>query len=170
MSPDRFWIGQFLDMRDGHKCVLQDETCRGPLVIDHKSRNRDDWRPENLRWLCKSHNARNLNGALDRVSERENPLKDRVDYQAGSAEMQVNDNAEPSYQRWIDAWITQFGYITKKEAIRAGARVCEVSVQTSRRYLEPLISIEGPYYEVKDRFKRWVIKRRRGKPQGEGAE
>ena len=62
-------------------------------------------------------------------------LHARVDYRAGSPEMQVNDDAEPTWENWFWACL-RAGPLTKYEAINVGAHRSGWSVQGSRRAYE----------------------------------
>lgn len=151
--PDRdarYWKAEFLKARDGLKCALKDETCKGELVIDHLNGNPDDNRPENLRFLCLSHNRRE--GRRSRESEREK------NYEKGSSEMRVNIDTEPYYRRWLLGRLLKEEYITKEEAINAGAEKCQLSPTTTRKHLAKMISSLGPLKEVKDKERGKVIR------------
>lgn len=63
-------------------------------------------------------------------------LHDRVDYQAGSAEMQVNDDAEPVWENWFWAVLKLLGRLTKYEAINVGANKAGWSPASARRAYE----------------------------------
>lgn len=149
---NRFWISEFLKIRDGYRCSMKDKTCKGSLVIDHVNGNGLDMRPENLRWLCVSHNRRE--GQRSRKSEREK------NYEDGSAEMKVNIGAEPRFRSWImHQAFTGMG-ITKDDAINGGAEIHEISPTTARKYLAKITSQEGPLEEKKDKVLGKIIRPR----------
>src|SRR6266571_4982812 len=145
-ADKRYWIRQWLDAEYGHKCALLDESCKGELIIDHKDSNRSNWKKENLRWLCLSHNKRQVTVVQER--EREKTMKDVIDYQSGSAEMQVNDLAEIPYRNWLEGRLSLAEAtgkpLFKKQAIDAGAEKCNVSPTTTRKYLAKAVSELGP--------------------------
>jgi DNA-binding PucR family transcriptional regulator len=156
-ADKRYWIRKFLDMRDGHKCSLLDNSCKGPLIIDHREGNRGNWKEDNLRWLCTSHNRRSEIGER----EREKLIRDDVDYRQGSTEMQVNERAEPKYRAWLWEWISKVGWITRKEAIYSGAKKFDISPTTTRKYLGKETSAEGSLTELKDPSRGWVVRFRK---------
>jgi hypothetical protein len=136
----RLWIYRYLVARDGERCALKDETCKGELVIDEINGNPDDERPENMRLLCKSHNAR---VKPLQTSERE------THYEQGSAEMKVNIDTEPDFRLWA---IQEAGArldFTKDEAINGGAEKFELSPTTTRKHLAKLTSPQGVLKELK---------------------
>lgn len=164
-SDRRYWLGRFLDMRDGHQCKLQDASCRGALVFDHIDGNTDNWAEENLRWLCLSHNRRERDRRVGQgstakeVSEGGNrqpgTVKRYVDYQAGSTEMAANELMEVPFLLWLEARVVQSEQdregpvsgphrVLKGDAINAGARAMDGSPSTSRKYLDKATSSEGP--------------------------
>lgn len=189
-ADKRYWLGRFLDQRDGHKCALLDASCRGALVIDHVNGNRDDWSEENLRWLCLSHNRRERDrrvgsgATVTKVSEGENgarepgEVKRHVDYQAGSEEMAANELMEVPFLNWLEGRVRQAEQdregptagahrVLKSDAMNAGARYMDGSPSTSRKYLDKATSTEGPYKVVKNAWKEKVVVRR--PPEEHGA-
>lgn len=163
-ADKRYWIRKWLDQKFGHKCALQGDSCKGDLIIDHKDGNRSNWTEGNLRWLCLSHNKREGNGRSS-VCVVEPTLKDAVDYQTGSPEMRVNDYAEVAYRNWLDARVRRAEIdglpLRRKEAINAGAFMCEISPATAERYLNKLTSEAGPFFETKDVYRQRIILRRK---------
>jgi len=75
-------------------------------------------------------------------------LREKVSYMAGSPEMKVNAVAETKFRSWLAEKIREKGWILKSEAICGGAEACGVNPQTTRRYLDKLLSDEGPYEEI----------------------
>ncbi len=131
------------------------------LVIDHRDNNPRNKDPTNLRLLCRSCNVK---AAFPRVRERKiiridstEDVRRHVDYQSGSAEMQVNDFCETEYRNWVMAHIRLNGSITKKEAINAGAERVGANPTTTRKYLDKLTSTEGHLKEFKNQSKERVI-------------
>lgn len=64
-----------------------------------------------------------------------------VSYQEGSAEMQVNDNAELPHERWLYAILKVQGSVTKYEAINVGAHEAGVSPTSTRKYYEKRVYV-----------------------------
>lgn len=160
------WVYKFLALRDGEKCFM---CKRAPpkvkLIVEHKDNDETNWDESNLRLACRSCNKKL---SLPNVKERkktENPtqaVRDHVDYQQGSAEMQASDLMETPYWHWIKAKITALNLkgedLPKKEAINGGAYTVGCSTTTSRKYLDKLTSEEGPLKEVKTEWKVKVIR------------
>ena len=94
-------------------------------------------------------------------------LHGRVDYQAGSTEMQVNDDAEPVWENWFWAVLKLLGRLTKYEAINVGANKAGWSTQAARRAYEKRVWVphkmlgEHPELAVEE-FAGEVVDRRDG--------
>jgi len=177
--PNRFQIQQheiaykFIASRDGEHCL--DPSCkRKPptvkLQIDHADNNPDNWYPENLHLLCQKHNLemrqkpaaehsrliRKYSAKNERERERERGreatsiVKEMVDFRAGSPEMKANSYYEIRYREWIFMIIREQGFITKADAINAGAEVVGCSTLTTSRYLAKLTSSVGNLKETRD--------------------
>jgi len=176
---NRFQIRQhelaykFIAARDGEHCL--DPSCkRKPpgtqLNIDHADNNPDNWEPENLHLLCKTHNlklrgvpvaehkrlirAYSANNERERVRERgregTHQVKELVDFRNASPEMRANSYYETQFREWLLTVIREQRIITKVEAINSGAEVVGCSPLTANRYLVKLTSSVGPLKERKD--------------------
>jgi hypothetical protein len=181
--PNRFQIAQyklayeFIAKRDGEYCLvcsIEKDIKRGPpaikLQIDHADGNPWNWSPDNLHFLCQTHNLkmRNLTAAehkrlMDEYSAknecaraRENHhiptvmAKEQVDYTSGSPEMQANGIFEPRWLDFMHNWIRANGCIAKSEAIYGGAAVAGCNPSTTERYLKKYTSSMGPFKESRD--------------------
>lgn len=79
-------------------------------------------------------------------------LRQVIDYSKGSAEMQVNGDAEPAYRNKM--WeLLEYGQTTmeKKRAIYGLAELIGVSPQATRDYYEKMVSPDGPLEEYKEK-------------------
>jgi hypothetical protein len=171
----------------GFKCQFCGrEREKDLLEIHHINGNPQDNKKTNLWVLCgpktrtKCHTrvqnlSKAMSGGSGRSRERNKtpkrktkiPLKELVNYQQGSTEMQVNDFAEPDFRKWVCVMIlickkkgSEFLF---KDAMNGGAEYFEVSPKTTRPYLEKLISITGPLYDYKNESKKRVLGIREGK-------
>ncbi len=176
----RLWVYRFLVLRDGEKCSI----CGKPpvtqnngsnpqaLEVDHIDGN--DWNndPDNLRLAHKRCNiaARNHLPRGDsaknvcvqnRVRKEGSPstrvIREAVDYSRGTAEMQANFLYEVDFRKWILSMIYERGFITKSDAVAAGAEVVGCSPATATRYLSKLTSSVGPLKLQKDMLGGWSI-------------
>lgn len=121
------------------------------LTLHHRAKNSiNDNRIENLALLHLScnvkveHNPMLLPSVSSPPGERENVgvgldatvvLKDVVDYQRGSVEMQVNDRVELPYRNWVRGVILRDGRVEKGRAIDGGAEEVGSNPTTTRKYL-----------------------------------
>jgi len=159
-TQTRYWAYRFLVLRDGEVCQDCGEipTTRNGLDIDHIDGDENNNEESNLRLLCRKCNVARENRRRARrpsvQEERENPrtrvLKQTVPYHEGSAEMQANFLFEIDYRSWLLQFVREYGFITKKEAINAGAETVGCNPTTSAKYLAKLTSLAGPLTETKD--------------------
>ena len=95
------------------------------------------------------------------VCEKENPrtriAKEAASYSQGSPEMQANALFEVRYRHWLQGFIAARGFITKREAVNAGAEAVGCSPATAARYLSKLTSFTAPLHESKDMLGEPVI-------------
>ena len=169
-SETRKWIYNFLVLRDGEKCAICGSipTTRNTLDIDHIDSNPHNNVQSNLRLACRSCNVarENKRRARKRPSdqgerERENPntrvFKLAVPYGNGSPEMQANACYEIPYRAWVIGYVMEHEFITKTDAINAGAEIVGCNPTTARKYLDKLTSMIGPLVESKDATGQTVI-------------
>jgi hypothetical protein len=181
--PNRFQEGQhrlvynFIVKIDGEYCLacfIEKSIKRSPptikLQIDHADGNPSNWNPDNLHFLCQTHNLkmRKLTSAEhkklietysaknERERARENfnaptiLAKEIIDYTSGSPEMQANSLFE---QKWLDfmhGWIRTNGSIPKEEAINGGALMAGCNPTTTNRYLSKYTSSLSCFKETRD--------------------
>jgi len=180
--PNRFQKNQhdavapWITERDGFYCLAC--FCEGAghrsepevsLEIDHADNDPFNWKPENLHWLCKTHNIKfrrlsvaehislmaGYSAKNERAREREN-LTNRTSkpldlYREGSIEMRVNSVAEESWLEWMIGMIKANGSISKDDSINAGAvAAMNVSVLSTKRYYIKHTSILGRFMELKE--------------------
>ena len=81
--------------------------------------------------------------------------------------MQANFLFEVDYRSWLLKFIDESEFITKKEAINAGAEMVGCNPTTSAKYLAKLTSLAGPLTEAKDMVGEVVITFR-PRPNGNG--
>ncbi len=122
----------------------------------HPKYNHDN----NLMVLCNDYTDNKCHKDLhetltsgERESEKKIVIKEEVDYQKASAEMQVNEYAEMPFRNFVKAKILKNPrkrYL-KDESIYSGAEVCDISPTTSRKYLKKMTSEEGELEEYKDK-------------------
>lgn len=160
----RAWAYRYLVLRDGEICA---ECTNAPttfygLDIDHIDGNIHNKEESNLRLLCRRCNVSRENKrrahspSRQRESERviEIPrtrvVKSAVVYHSGSVEMQANLLFEIDYRSWLFSYLQQNEFISKKEAINAGAEFVGCNPSTSAKYLSKLTSLYGPLMELKD--------------------
>jgi len=159
-TQTRYWAYRFLVLRDGEFCKICGDppTTRNGLDIDHIDGDEHNNEESNLRLLCRKCNVARENRRRTKSpsvrEERENPrtrvLKQAIPYHEGSAEMQANFLFEVDYRTWLVEFIRELGWITKKEAINAGAEIVGCNPTTSAKYLAKLTSLAGPLLESKD--------------------
>jgi hypothetical protein len=178
-SKLKWWQRRFLAERDGDKCAICGVEGREKLlVVHHVDSNPENNDPANLKLLCQSCNVKEGMKAKPVVEEGVNkeekitgyPLKSVVDYSQGSTEMQANDIAEGLYLEWLSAKIRANGEVQKSEAINGGAQIAGVSPSTTRKYLDKLISDEGPMQDFKHpKWKKRYIRFKSDQPKEEEA-
>lgn len=113
-------------------CKLLDEI--GILEIHHINGDNSDNRLENMLLLCHGCNHR-IPKAQQAVSQR--------DY---TPEHKKNLEKEPLFEKWLYGKLMENNWHYElDEVIDSGAYVCNVSVETIKRYLRKLTSKEGPY-------------------------
>jgi hypothetical protein len=178
-TQTRYWAYRFLVLRDGEVCRDCGEipTTRNSLDIDHIDGDQHNKEESNMRLLCRRCNVarenrrRAKNPSVQEERERENPrtrvLKQAIPYHEGSAEMQANFLFEIDYRSWLLKFMDEYEFITKKEAINAGAEVVGCNPTTSAKYLAKLTSLAGPLCETKDMTGEVVILYR-PRPAGNG--
>jgi len=180
--PNRFQINQhdivyrFLVARDGERCFHPSCNMKPPevvLQIDHADNDITNWAPEYLHLFCPKHNLElrhkttaehlRLIREYSAKNERErgirstNIVKEMVEFQNGSTEMKANSYFEINYRDWIYTTVKEQRFITKTDALNAGAEVVGCSTLTASRYLAKLTSSVSNLKETKDAAGRIVI-------------
>lgn len=168
ISPrERELYRELLRVRDGAFCRLCKRSEQEyELEIDHINGDPNDWRPENLRFLCKSCNQKERRRMereaaqafrVESVCARENMLgadgdggrvERRVDFAlslpAASAELKLNRDKEPWFRREVMHDVMANNFMTIKDALDAVAEKIGASQVTCRRYLLKMTSKYGP--------------------------
>jgi hypothetical protein len=172
------WAYLYLCVKDGEQCVV----CRRKppqvvLQIDHVDDNPQNNNPENLCLMCRTHNCAMRGKKIEHKRiidayriQRENErdigsaspatrfTKEVLDYHGGSVEMQANVLYEIKFINWLWRKLETGHEVTKKEATGGGSYISGANTQTVSRYLEPLVSEEGPLCEEKNEFGQVVIR------------
>ena len=150
----------YLVQRDGSHCRYCKADVK-PLEIHHVDGNPANNVKDNLILLCHSCHvkismaqAKERGIKVERGGERKDPtveLKNLVNYNDGSPEMQVNEYAELAYRNWLTAAIENSPdrMVSKKQAIYSGAEVTGSSVNACRGYYGKMVSDEGGLTEGK---------------------
>jgi hypothetical protein len=182
MGPRAYGLTyQYLVLRDEERCVIcKKNPSQIYLEIDHIDGNQNNNDLDNLCFMCKRHNCemRGKSSAehrkivqtyrLRNEKERDNNLdspatrfaKRVIDYHDGSVEMKANRLFEIHFISWLMDKLKAVGEITRKEAIRSGAFITGGNTQTIGRYLDKLVSDEGPLCEKQNTFGEVVIQRK----------
>ena len=156
----RAWAYRYLVLRDGELCQIcrRVPTTFYGLDIDHLDGNKHNNNEWNLRLLCRrcnvalenQHRAKCPSVQREREYPRTRVVKQAVPYRDGSPEMQANFLYEMDYRKFLLAYITEHGFLPKKEAINAGAEVVGCNPTTASKYLAKLTSLFGPLAQSKD--------------------
>jgi len=173
----RKWIYLYLVERDGSKCSIcgiKEKEIKHE--IDHIDGNPANQNNLNLRILCHSCNIKTAIGRNKKSRrkhhgvfvEREGEnldatsrIKQNVDYQKGSSEMQANDYFELGFRNWLTANLLNRKEIEKDDAIASGAEITGASINACRNYLLKFTSNEGPACEIKLPSKTKVVRLRK---------
>ncbi len=161
----------FLAAREGEQCIICRRTPQQvKLQIDHMDNNPNNNDPDNLHLVCRTHNLllrqktirehreyiQKYSAVCVSVSEKvrgvgsTHMIKDLVDYNYGSTEMQVNSHCERQFREWLLKVLLKNNFIPKKEAIDSGAEVVGCSQATTLRYLDKMTSAVGNLKESID--------------------
>lgn len=81
-------------------------------------------------------------GEVRREADRSENVLSRV--LSGSVELQINKAKEPDYRSWVMGELLLNQAMSVKEAIYGGAEKLELSPITTRRYLQKMLSPQGP--------------------------
>ena len=88
-----------------------------------------------------------------------------IQRELASAEVQLNERYHGVFITWLEDLLAETAEVSKKRVIQGGSWFSKATTQTTTRYLEPLISEDGPLTEARDASGRRVI---RYKPGREG--
>jgi len=130
------WI-PFLIARDGAIC----NGCKKPLSelltkvhIDHIDNNPDNNIEDgsNYQLLCLKCNTRKHYRQIQGIEER--PY---------TPEMKLNLKSEPKWVNFVVNEIYEHKNICKNEALSSGAEICNVSTETTKRYLRKRLGATG---------------------------
>ena len=144
------WAYEDLSVRDTECCAKCGRIT--DLVIHHVKAQKygGEHRLSNFEFLCwpdnQSIGAQERHGAhgLLRVRESDDtdelgePRTERlhkvIDYQSGPIELQINDNSEPEFRKWLLAYVKSHGSIWFQNAIYAGAESVGCSPESTERH------------------------------------
>jgi len=151
--------------RDGDKCALQDSTCAGNRVLDHKDNNPKNNPPDGSNWqiLCRSHNRRKNPGAPRRFSNnfagrlkmgysqevKRGRNREGIPIRGMSAEMRKSEEAKPKILKWIKDEIAKDKdrRIETLEAVNSGACIGDVKQKSVGEYIDAWTSRAGELEE-----------------------
>ncbi len=128
---DRFY--PLLVHRDGEICQLCRKTIEesGMLVI-HEIKYERPLSNDNMKLLCLSCNRKLTSKAL-------NIQRD------GSPEYKKNIEKEPLFRKFVTEKLLENNFhYSYDELIDSGAYRCDISTETAKRYMRPLMSEDGP--------------------------
>lgn len=154
---------------EGKCAICSVSEAEKELVIDHIDGNPLNWRFDNLRLLCKKHNATEYWRKLKRFNKLENDtitpqnMRERDNERAGledrdaersmsivasqgestSAEIKINREKEPAFRGWVMTSLLMDGSMDVATAINGGAEKFSISPLTTRRYLNKMVSKVG---------------------------
>lgn len=169
-TRQRGMIMNFLVERDGCYCLIcKKHPPQVKLQIDHADNNPCNWDSPNLHLLCQQDNlilrdktthehkwiinnyatANARERMSRRVTESTNEVKEKIDYDSGSAEMKANSYFETQFVQWVLEEMNRNEVLFKKEIINSGAHVVGCSQITAARYLDKLTSSAGPLEIIK---------------------
>lgn len=137
-------------------------------VIEHHDRNPANYSPENIGFVCYScnqrkrpdycqkgsmsngkverENARGCSSETDGISETETERnRKRARLKKSPLEIQINQEGEPKFRRYLWENVGREGGLIKEDAIAEGAAIAGVNVQTTARWLAPAVSLVGPF-------------------------
>ena len=184
MSPNRFqantklWVYRFLVLRDGEQCArcfekptAKNGNISSGLDIHHLDGNHFNNEPDNLALYCRAcNNKARSNGysatcvSVCEIERKEGKASTRVtrealDYRAPETPttMQANFLYELDFRQWLLQAIQEKGFLSKQDAIAAGAEVVGCSPSTTERYLRKLTSSVGVLNEVRDMLGETVL-------------
>jgi len=94
-------------------------------------------------------------------------LRDQVPYRDGEPVLQASAMLHPAFDGWILRELDKRQFMTQKEAINGGAHVTGGSQITVRRYLDDLVSPQGPLEQFKEQLTQEVYIRYKARFRGE---
>lgn len=131
-----FFKPQIIERNATDLCI----RCGNPGEVIHHI-NGDDSLNElwNLDWLCRSCNK------LKRLQKKNLPVS-TIAYQISAAHKK-NLEAEPKFRRWLmGKMLSNNGHYPERFVYKEGAFVCDISIETVRKYLEKLCDHpQSPY-------------------------
>lgn len=163
-EKERLFRYRYLVNRDGEICALCGKPPKEPgtLDIDHKDNDKTNDNPENLQLAHPTCNRRKEienrgNGKKTKIvtvslegSPATRIVRSQVNYLDGSVEMQANCYFETAFRKWLIEQIIKKQGVDIKEAKNSGAEVVGCSPATISRYIDKLLSQEGPLQLFED--------------------
>lgn len=172
----RHYQREYLVLRDGYKCQTCGLSGHEiELVVHHKDGNTRNNALPNLNFQCRSDNTKlqwinmrekkTMGEAMtiitsQKVGGRKNVNAEGVpdsgctiSLQDASPELKINRVREPAFRKWLlDKLLTNPDYqegILSRDVIFGGAEKFSCSPNTTRRYLEKMISPEGMFRQTR---------------------
>lgn len=174
-TSKRKLVIDYIVKRDSPACFVCSLQFPNPYKADlcHINGKNRDWHTTNLKVGCHSCNAqRNKQEIAELKSQAETAstsmrekknthsiapatehLQEEVDYEKGSAEMQVTNRCELDSISWVAAHLLRDGYILWNVAKYSAAAEFGMSPSTMERYLWKYTlpySIKGPFKRIKN--------------------
>lgn len=174
----RYYQRECLILRDGYKCQICGLSGHEiELVVHHRDGDIRNNELDNLNFLCRSDNSKEQ-WRLARAKHKKRIAMtvitsqkmgegkgvddvgvqysgSTISLQDASAELKINRIKEPAFRKWLlDELLTNPDYsegILSRDAIYGGAEKFSCSPNTTRRYVEKMISPEGMFRQIRNR-------------------
>lgn len=170
----RHYQREYLILRDGYKCQFCGLSGHEiELVVHHRDGNITNNDLNNLCFLCRSDNTKEQWRLMRAKQGEEEAMTVITSKKVGgrkiesvegtgssisvhdaSAELKINRIKEPAFRKWlVDQLLVNPDYsegILSRDVIYGGAEKFSCSPNTTRRYLEKMISSEGIFCQTRN--------------------